>query len=89
MFWILGWLVYGLVVGLIVKAVYPGDNEPKGFLATAGIGIAGSFVGGAINWLLGMGGSPFQASGWIMGIIGGLVFCWVYMKYLKDYFETK
>lgn len=86
MFWILGWLFYGLVVGLIAKAIHPGD-EPAGLLPTIGIGIAGSFLGGVLNWMLGFGGSPFAFSGWIMGIIGGVIFCFIYMKFLKQHIE--
>jgi uncharacterized membrane protein YeaQ/YmgE (transglycosylase-associated protein family) len=73
MFSLLMWLVYGLVVGLLAKALHPGD-DPVGFLPTVGIGVAGSFVGGFINWVLGYGGGPFQSSGLLMGVIGALVF---------------
>lgn len=81
MFFILGWLFYGLLVGLIAKAFHPG-NEAKGFLPTIGIGIAGSYVGGLINYLIGAGGSPISPSGFVMGIVGGVLFCWIYKKYL-------
>ena len=37
MFWLLGWLIYGLVVGLISKRLHPGE-DPVGFLPTIGIG---------------------------------------------------
>ena len=77
---ILCWIVYGLVVGGIAKLLHPGE-EPVGCLPTIGIGVAGSFVGGAINWLLGYGDTPFQASGIIMGILGGIVFCALYQWY--------
>ena len=80
LFWIVGWIIYGLIVGLIAKAIHPGDKEPQGFLATVGIGVAGSFIGGGINWMLGMGG-PFAPSGILMGIIGGIIFCWLYTKF--------
>jgi uncharacterized membrane protein YeaQ/YmgE (transglycosylase-associated protein family) len=78
---LIGWLVYGLVVGLIAKQLHPGD-DPKGFLPTIGIGIAGSFIGGFLKWCLGMGHGPFEPSGLIFGIIGGVVFCWLHKRYL-------
>jgi uncharacterized membrane protein YeaQ/YmgE (transglycosylase-associated protein family) len=81
MFYIIGWLFYGLLVGLIAKAFHPG-NEAQGFLPTIGIGIAGSYVGGLINYLIGAGGSPISPSGFVMGIVGGVLFCWIYKKYL-------
>ncbi len=73
MFTILGWLVYGLITGLCAKALHPGD-DPVGFLPTVGIGVAGSYVGGLVNWLIGMGSSSFEPSGMLMGIVGGVVF---------------
>lgn len=74
MFSILIWIIFGLIVGLIAKAIHPGD-EPVGFIPTAGIGIAGSFVGGGINWLMGFGNHPFAPSGFMMSIVGGIICC--------------
>lgn len=79
MFSILIWIVYGLIVGLIAKALHPGD-DPVGFLPTVGIGIAGSYVGGLINWLLGRG-EVFSSSGLLMGVIGGVIFCYIYRRF--------
>jgi uncharacterized membrane protein YeaQ/YmgE (transglycosylase-associated protein family) len=80
MFLILSWLLFGLIVGLIAKFIHPGD-EPVGFVPTLVIGIVGSFIGGAINWLLSMGAQPFQASGFIMSILGGVVCCMLWRWY--------
>ena len=41
MLWLLGWTIYGLVVGLVAKFLHPGKEEPVGFLSTLGIGVAG------------------------------------------------
>lgn len=88
MFWLLGWLIYGLIVGLIAKALHPGE-DPVGFLPTIGIGVAGSFVGGGIQWLLSWGG-PFSPAGLLWGIIGGVIFCWIYRKYrLNRFFKAQ
>ena len=84
MFWILGWVVYGLVVGSLAKLAHPGE-DPVGFLQTLGIGVAGSMVGGGIQWLLHMGG-PFSPAGLLWGIIGGVIFCWIYRKYRLERF---
>lgn len=48
---ILLFVVFGLVVGLIARAVLPG-RQPMGWLATSLLGIAGSFMGGFIVALL-------------------------------------
>ena len=42
---ILGWLLFGLIVGAIAKFLMPG-RDPGGWIVTILLGIAGSFVGG-------------------------------------------
>ena len=79
---VLGWILYALVVGLVAKALHPGE-DPVGCLPTLGIGIAGSFVGGFLNWLIGWGHSPFETSGFVMGIIGGVIFLTAWGWYKK------
>ena len=79
-FTVLSWIVFGLIVGLIAKLLHPGD-DPVGFLPTVGIGIAGSLVGGLIQWTLRLGSGPFAPSGFIFSIIGGVIFCWAYRRY--------
>ncbi len=55
MFAILGWIVFGLIAGVIAKAIMPG-RDPGGCIVTILIGIAGSLLGGFIaHYLLGYG----------------------------------
>jgi len=55
MFTILGWIVFGLIAGVIAKAIMPG-RDPGGCIVTVLIGIVGSFLGGFIgSQLLGYG----------------------------------
>lgn len=72
MFSLLILALFGFVVGAIARKIHPGD-DPVGCLPTIVIGVGGSYVGGAINWLLGMG--PFGPSGFLMSILGGVVCC--------------
>jgi uncharacterized membrane protein YeaQ/YmgE (transglycosylase-associated protein family) len=89
MFFILGWIVYGLIVGVIAKALHPGEDA-VGFLPTVCIGVAGSYIGGSINWLLGYGNGPFSTSGLLMGVVGGVVFCWLYRTYrFNNFLKTQ
>lgn len=74
------WIFYGLVVGLVSKAIMRYKDSPKGFVSTLAIGICGSFVGGLINYLVFGDGDPFQASGLLMGVLGGVVTCFAYRK---------
>jgi uncharacterized membrane protein YeaQ/YmgE (transglycosylase-associated protein family) len=77
------WVFYGLVVGLISKAIYRYKDSPKGFASTLAIGVCGSFVGGFINYAMG-NGNPLQASGIFLGVLGGVVTCFLYRKLTSD-----
>ena len=48
---ILGWIIFGLIAGLIAKAIMPG-RDPGGFIITILLGIAGSLIGGFIGQAL-------------------------------------
>jgi len=76
---IIGWIIFGLVVGLIARALMPGP-QPMGFVLTALLGIAGSFIGGWLGTLLFGAGQPdaSQAAGWIGSILGALILLFAY-----------
>jgi len=80
MFSLLMLVLFGVVVGLIAKALHPGD-EPVGFVATTAVGISGSFIGGLINYLLGLSKEPFALSGFMMSIVGGVICCALWRWY--------
>lgn len=69
---ILLWVVFGLVVGLIARALMPG-TQSMGFIATTLLGIVGSFVGGLIATLLTGGFSAHHAGFHTVGFIGSLL----------------
>lgn len=71
MFWLIGWIMFGLLIGLIARGLVPGE-QPAGLFKTMLLGVAGSFVGGLLGFLL-VGGSLFQSSGWIGSIIGAVI----------------
>jgi uncharacterized membrane protein YeaQ/YmgE (transglycosylase-associated protein family) len=48
---IIGWIIFGLIAGLIAKAIMPG-RDPGGFIITMLLGIAGSLIGGFIGQAL-------------------------------------
>jgi uncharacterized membrane protein YeaQ/YmgE (transglycosylase-associated protein family) len=72
---IIGWILFGLVVGAIAKFLMPG-RDPGGWIVTILLGIAGSFVGGFLATTL--MGSDKQAAGWIGSIIGAMVLLFIY-----------
>lgn len=76
MFGILGWIVFGLIVGVIAKVVMPG-RDPGGIIVTMLLGIVGALLGGFLGRALGMYG-PNQAAGVFMSIIGAVVVLFIY-----------
>ena len=76
------WCVYGLFVGSISKAIVPGD-ENFGFIKTVALGVAGSYMGGAVLYLLGSYDSVSPA-GIIMGVAGGVLSLVLYNKLTKN-----
>ena len=75
MFSLLVWCVYGLFVGAIAKSIVPGE-ENFGFIKTVALGVAGSYLGGIITYLLGM--SALGPAGIFMGVAGAAVSLMVY-----------
>ena len=73
---ILGWIVFGLIVGVVAKLVMPG-KDPGGFIVTILLGIVGAVVGGLIGRTLGFYQAG-QSAGWIMSIIGAIVVLGIY-----------
>jgi uncharacterized membrane protein YeaQ/YmgE (transglycosylase-associated protein family) len=69
---LLAFLVFGLVVGLIARAIMPGTQHLN-VLATMALGCVGSFVGGILATVLfgGRWDQPMTA-GWIGSILGAL-----------------
>lgn len=72
------WIVYGLFVGSIAKAIVPGQ-ENFGFIKTVALGVVGSYVGGAAMYMLGEYQSVSPA-GLFMGVVGGVLALVVYNK---------
>ena len=80
MFNLVIWAVYGLFVGSIAKSIVPGE-ENFGFWKTVALGVAGSYAGGIITYLLGM--TPLQPAGVVMGVVGAVTSLVLYKKLLE------
>ncbi len=74
---VLGWAVFGLVVGLLARLIVPG-RDPMGFFATVFLGVVGAFVGGLIAYALRLGSDPYSPAGWILSVIGAVVALGIY-----------
>ena len=81
MFGILGWILFGLVVGALAKLLMPG-KDPGGFVITTLLGIVGAVVGGFLGRLLGLykEGEP---AGFVGALLGAILLLWIYRKTRK------
>jgi uncharacterized membrane protein YeaQ/YmgE (transglycosylase-associated protein family) len=73
---ILGWIVFGLIVGVVGKFLMPG-RDPGGFVITILLGIAGALLGGFLGRVLGLyqEGDPV---GFVMAVIGSIILLVLY-----------
>jgi uncharacterized membrane protein YeaQ/YmgE (transglycosylase-associated protein family) len=72
---IIGWIILGLLAGLIAKAILPGD-DPGGIIVTTILGVLGALGGGFIAQAIGFGDPIdefFDLSTWLAAIIGAIV----------------
>ena len=73
---ILGWIFFGLIVGIVGKLLMPG-RDPGGFIITILLGIAGALVGGFLGRMMGLyrEGDPV---GFIMAVLGSIILLVLY-----------
>jgi uncharacterized membrane protein YeaQ/YmgE (transglycosylase-associated protein family) len=79
MFGIFGWIVFGLVVGVVAKLLMPG-RDPGGMVLTIALGITGAlvagFIGRALGWYL-----PNEPAGFIMATLGAVLLLFIYRRF--------
>ena len=73
---ILGWILFGLVVGAIAKLVMPG-RDPGGIIVTILLGIAGAVLGGFVGRAMGFYGEG-EPAGFLMAFVGSVVLLALY-----------
>ena len=80
---LLSWIITGLVVGLIARALVPG-RQSIGTVMTIVLGIVGACVGGLISsaiwptWTDDPNVTQMWP-GWLMSIAGGVIVLWGYL----------
>lgn len=77
---IIGWILLGLLAGIVAKAVMPG-GEALGVILTTILGIAGALLGGFLATALGLGDPIdefFDLSTWLAAVVGAVIilFLW-------------
>src|SRR5262252_6482366 len=78
---IIGWIIFGFIVGVIAKLLMPGP-DPGGWIVTILLGIAGALVGGFVGRAAGWYG-PNDAVGFLMSLVGALVLLGLYRLTLR------
>ena len=73
---ILGWAIFGLIVGALAKLVMPG-RDPGGIIVTMLLGIVGAVVAGYLGQALGLYG-PNEPAGFFMSLLGAMALLFVY-----------
>jgi uncharacterized membrane protein YeaQ/YmgE (transglycosylase-associated protein family) len=73
---ILGWIIFGLIVGIVAKFLMPG-RDPGGFIVTALLGMVGAVVGGYLGRAVGWYG-PADPVGFVMAVLGAIVLLAIY-----------
>ena len=75
---ILGWIVFGLVVGAIAKLLMPG-KDPGGIIVTILIGVVGAVIGGFIGNAMGFGApTGWDFGSFVLAVLGAIVLLLIY-----------
>jgi uncharacterized membrane protein YeaQ/YmgE (transglycosylase-associated protein family) len=77
---IIGWIVLGLLAGVIAKSITPGA-ERAGIVVTTLLGIVGALLGGFLATALGLGDPIdefFDVSTWLAAIVGALIIIFIW-----------
>ena len=72
-------VVVGFVAGILARLLSPGPSNPKGFILTTVLGIAGAFLATFIGQAIGHCG-PDQGAGFITATIGALVVLFIWNR---------
>jgi uncharacterized membrane protein YeaQ/YmgE (transglycosylase-associated protein family) len=65
-------IVIGFIAGVIAKFLHPGPNEPRGFILTTLLGIAGAFVATYLGQALGLYRAG-ESAGLIGAVVGAII----------------
>ncbi len=69
----IGFIVAGLIIGALARLLKPGKQN-LGLLATLGLGLVGSVIGGTLAWLLGTGSIwELNVLGFVLAVVASLL----------------
>ena len=73
---VLGWMLFGFVVGLIARAVMPG-RDPLGLVGTTVLGIVGAVLAGWLGQAFNLYG-PDEGAGFVAATMGAVIVIAIY-----------
>ncbi|HWK69354.1 GlsB/YeaQ/YmgE family stress response membrane protein [Pollutimonas sp. M17] len=73
---IISMIIVGFIVGLLARAIMPGDQK-LGIILTIILGIIGSVVAGYLGGAMGIY-QPGEGAGWIGSIVGAIIVLFIY-----------
>lgn len=77
---LLGWLIFGLIVGAVAQFLVPG-RDPLGCVGTISVGVLGSIVGGLVAWAFSPAtGREFEPAGFLGALFGAVIVLLVYRR---------
>jgi uncharacterized membrane protein YeaQ/YmgE (transglycosylase-associated protein family) len=74
---IIALILGGLVIGALARLALPGP-DPMGILATIGLGLGGSFLGGIIGQVI--FGRP---GGFVLALLGAILLLYLYRRFVQ------
>lgn len=79
---VLGWILFGFVVGLIARAVMPG-RDPMGLIGTTVLGIVGAVLAGWLGQAVGWYG-PDDGAGFVSATFGAVIVLAIYNAVIRS-----
>jgi uncharacterized membrane protein YeaQ/YmgE (transglycosylase-associated protein family) len=79
---VLGWILFGLVIGVLAKLLMPG-RDPGGIIITTLLGIAGALVGGYAGRAIGLY-QPGEPAGFITATLGAILLLFIYRMTVRS-----
>ncbi len=76
----ISWIVFGLIVGIVACAIYPGE-EGFGYIQKGILGVIGSFAGGTLWSILFSGVFVITAGSLFSSIIGAVLLLYLRQRF--------
>ncbi len=76
----IGHAIFGLVIGLIARAILPG-RQHMGLILTMILGLVGAWLGGFLGRATGIYKEEGHPAGWFMALVGAVILLFIYSHF--------